>query len=144
MYSLTLWSFSPKPWMAYGTLKHLSPSDPSDAVKLFPSSPDEEPLEKFRPKVSPLVCHPLGSLGGMGGWTRRPVEVHWPPARTVPMAVCVPLLVTAVGDKNLQMAPEISGIDREKLPSGAASACACIVGTGGQCYWVEGGRWNEG
>lgn len=41
------------------------------------------------------------------------------------------------------MAPEVSRIDLEKLPSGAAAACGCIVGTGGQFYWVEGGRLDE-
>lgn len=49
--------------MVYRALKLFSPSDPSDAVRLFPSSPDAEPLEKFGAQVSPLVCHPLGSLG---------------------------------------------------------------------------------
>lgn len=49
--------------MVYRALKLFSPSDPSDAVRLFPSSPDTEPLEKFGAQVPPLVCHPLGSLG---------------------------------------------------------------------------------
>lgn len=116
------WLCDQKPWMVYRALKLFSPSDPSDAVRLFPSSPDAEPLEKFGAQVSPLVCHPLGSLGV---WSVNKEACWSAPASRVDRAEgCLTAFVGRCSwRKNLRMAPVISCIDLEKLRSGAFAVC---------------------